>query len=116
MDRTEILQIKLPRAMDLGNTQVAAREFPLTLYARRDNYYTNLTINGIRIIPHFAPVQVFLYKNDVERGRYSSANGRLDFQMDINGEEPGTLVLYNLSVDTEVMLSIEIVGGLYHAI
>lgn len=116
MDRTETLQIKLPRAMDLGDNNIGAREFPLQLFARQNNYYTRLTVTGIRIIPNFAPVQAFVFQNDTEQGRYASHDGILDFTVHVTAEEPATIKLFNLSMDTEVMLTVQMIGGLYNAI
>lgn len=112
----EILQILLPKAIDMGNLQVAAREFPLTLYANISNYYPSVTVARVRTIPAFSVVQVHVYRNDVELGRYAVHEGNLDINIEVNSDSPLVFKFFNLSVDTEVTITVEMLGGLYNAV
>ena len=116
MGRVENLQVRIPKAMDMGGGQVAARQFDLNVFTNVENYYQRLTVGPVSIIPNFAPVQIWVFRNDVELGRYASHEGRVDFSLVTEADSAITLRIYNLSVDTETMLSIRVEGELYNAI
>jgi hypothetical protein len=115
MGRIDNLQVQIPKAMDMGNGLVAARQFDLNIYANVENYYQRLSIGPVSIIPNFIPVQVWVFRNDVELGRYSSQNGRIEFSHSTGADSPITLRIYNLSIDAAAMLSISVEGELYNA-
>lgn len=116
MPLREILQVRLPRAIAIESTNVASRQWDLTIYPNNTNYYTHLKIPRIRGAPNFVPFQVWVFQNDMELGQYAAANGEIVFDVEVTDSQPVLLRLFNLSIDTDVMLSIHIEGDLYYAV
>lgn len=112
-ETVERLQVRIPKAMEPETALVAAREFRLTIFPYLANYYVGLNLTSIEVIPAFAPVHVFLFRNDVELGQYANQGGVIALTGQTGVETPMQLSIYNLSVDTPVMLTFSLEGILY---
>lgn len=110
MSTQETLRINLPKAIDYGNLTIGSRAFHLTLFVYGSNAYKTVTLDEIDYTPAFAPFQVWILRNDVETGQYQGNGGSLPLGLAFNLSEPAEVILYNLSVDAALSLTLTFTG------
>lgn len=109
----ESLRITLPRAIDFGNLTIGSRAYSLSLFAFGANMFTRVDVGEMIYTPTFVPVEVWTYVGNVETGQIGGSAGRLNIGTSFTLEEPLKLVLFNLSTDAELNLTIPFTGYMY---
>lgn len=114
-DRTivENLRVTIPPAMDLGNLQIAAREYTMTIYPLLNSGVRMVTINGIDYTPGFIPVQLWILEGGNEVGQIAGNGGHIEFIASADGTAPLTFSIFNLSQDAPANMTIHLQGLIY---
>lgn len=107
MATTETFSILLPKAINLGNSQVSTREFPVTCYVNRTAYYVAARMEKIQVNPAWAKVRMDVFKAGFRTATYASKDGIIEPDFQFNHSEESFFSLYNDSIDTEALIAIE---------
>lgn len=102
----ERIQILLPKAIDNGQTQISVREFPLTIFCNKNNYFIVAIFDKIEYFPRWANVRVDRLVSGAIAETYTGDNGSIDIGVSINAESQETFALYNESVDTQLRMTL----------
>lgn len=104
------LQILLPRAMDRGRGVIASRQFDVTLFCRPESYFRLVRLERIQYSPSWVKVECHVYKSGQEILSVAGADGEIPIELDIPESEPGTIALFNNSIDSEARFNLFLIG------
>lgn len=112
MTTTERLRITLPKALDLGNLQIAARRFDTMIHLNARNGFDILKLVSIDYTPTVAKVQLWTYNRGLESSQVGGIDGHIPYDRDIDNSEPIQLAFFNLTTESEINLTLLLVGEL----
>ncbi|MGI8405616.1 MAG: hypothetical protein ACR2OE_12795 [Thermomicrobiales bacterium] len=103
---TERLRITLPKAIDLGNLQIGSRQFDIQIFVNGQAAYEKLRLTGLEYTPVVAKVQLWTYQGGVEMSQVGGADGTIPYYREIDQSDPLRLTVFNLTVETEIHLTL----------
>lgn len=113
MSVQETLRITLPRAIDIGNDQLAARAYPLRIVTNTGSNYVSSTVLRAQYTPTQIPVQMLhIMGGGTEIEQVMGANGQIAISFQTNLMDYADIVLYNLSVYAEAHITLYFSGEL----
>lgn len=113
MSVQETLRITLPRAIDIGNDQLAARAFPLRIVTNTGSNYVRTTMLRAQYTPTQIPVQMLhILGGGTEIEQVMGANGHIDLTFHTDLMDYADIVLYNLSIYAEAHITLYFSGEL----
>lgn len=107
MATKETFSILLPKAINLGNAQVATREYSLICYVNRAAYFVAARMEKLQVNPAWAKVRMDVFKAGIRTATYASKDGIIEPDFEFNHSEESFFSLYNDSMDTEALITLE---------